>query len=52
MRDAKFDPDLFASAKSTVLFEVVENEKCPADVVKRSLMNYLCRVDATYCRSV
>ncbi|CAH0603275.1 unnamed protein product [Chrysodeixis includens] len=49
LKDAKFDSDLFASAKSTVLFEVVENEKCPADVVKRSLMNYLCRVDSTYC---
>ena len=48
MSDAKFDEDLFASAKSTVLFEVVENEKCPADVVRRSLRNYLYRVSATY----
>ncbi|KAJ8726234.1 hypothetical protein PYW07_000932 [Mythimna separata] len=48
LADAKFDEDLFASAKSTVLFEVVENEKCPADVVKRSLMNYLYRVAPTY----
>ncbi|KAJ8729556.1 hypothetical protein PYW08_001137 [Mythimna loreyi] len=48
LADAKFDDDLFASAKSTVLFEVVENEKCPADVVRRSLMNYLYRVAPTY----
>lgn len=48
LADAKFDEDLFASAKSTVLFEVVENEKCPADVVRRSLMNYLYRVAPTY----
>ncbi|XP_047041443.1 uncharacterized protein C05D11.1-like [Helicoverpa zea] len=48
LNDANFDEDLFESAKSTVLFEVVENEKCPADVVKRSLLNYLYRVGATY----
>ncbi|XP_022820745.1 uncharacterized protein C05D11.1-like [Spodoptera litura] len=48
LKDAKFDDDLFASAKSTVLFEVVENEKCPADVVKRSLMYYLYREAPSY----
>ncbi|KAF9812013.1 hypothetical protein SFRURICE_021370 [Spodoptera frugiperda] len=48
LNDAKFDDDLFASAKSTVMFEVVENEKCPADVVKRSLMYYLYREAPSY----
>ncbi|KAH9645203.1 hypothetical protein HF086_005748 [Spodoptera exigua] len=48
LNDPKFDDDLFASAKSTVLFEVVEEEKCPADVVKHSLMHYLNREPPTY----
>ncbi|KAG7311658.1 hypothetical protein JYU34_002712 [Plutella xylostella] len=43
-----FDEDLFASAKSTAIFEVVEQEKCPADVVSQSLLNYLYRVEPTY----
>lgn len=52
LADGKFDEDLFASAKSTALFEVVENEKCPADVVKQSLINYMKRAGETYNRSV
>ncbi|CAH0726563.1 unnamed protein product, partial [Brenthis ino] len=48
LADGKFDEDLFASAKSTALFEVVENEKCPADVVKQSLVNYVRRAGETY----
>ncbi|XP_030036652.2 uncharacterized protein C05D11.1 [Manduca sexta] len=52
LADGKFDDDLFASAKSTALFEVVENEKCPADVVKQSLLNYLQRVGEKYNRDL
>ncbi|CAK1603337.1 unnamed protein product [Parnassius mnemosyne] len=52
LKDGKFDEDLFASAKSTALFEVVENEKCPADVVKQSLLNYIRRVSDTYNRQL
>ncbi|CAB3249821.1 unnamed protein product [Arctia plantaginis] len=52
LNDGKFDEDLFASAKSTALFEVVENEQSPADVVKRSLMNYLQREGETYNRDL
>lgn len=48
LTEGKFDVDLFASAKSTALFEVVENENSPADVVKRSLINYLQREGETY----
>ncbi|XP_068621033.1 uncharacterized protein C05D11.1-like [Battus philenor] len=52
LKDGKFDDDLFASAKSTALFEVVENEKCPADVVKQSLLNYIRRVGETHNRDL
>ncbi|CAH2066403.1 unnamed protein product, partial [Iphiclides podalirius] len=52
LKDGKFDEDLFASAKSTALFEVVENEKCPADVVKQSLFNYIRRVGEMYNRDL
>ncbi|XP_075992092.1 uncharacterized protein C05D11.1-like [Anticarsia gemmatalis] len=52
LADGKFDDDLFASAKSTALFEVVENEQSPADVVKRSLINYLQRESETYNRDL
>lgn len=52
LADGKFDEDLFASAKSTALFEVVENEKCPADVVKQSLVNYVRRAGETYNKYV
>ncbi|XP_047509808.1 uncharacterized protein C05D11.1-like [Pieris napi] len=48
----KFDAELFASAKSTALFEVVEVEKCPADVVKQSLLNYIKRVGTTHNREL
>ncbi|CAG4968392.1 unnamed protein product [Colias eurytheme] len=48
----KFDEELFASAKSTALFEVVENEKCPADVVRQSLTNYVKRVGTCYNREL
>ncbi|XP_022125781.2 uncharacterized protein C05D11.1 [Pieris rapae] len=48
----KFDAELFASAKSTALFEVVEVEKCPADVVKQSLFNYIKRVGTTHNREL
>ncbi|KPJ14116.1 hypothetical protein RR48_03666 [Papilio machaon] len=52
LKEKKFDAELFASARSTALFEVVEQEKCPADVVHHSLLNYLRRVSPTYNRSV
>lgn len=52
LNEGKFDEDLFASAKSTALFEVVENEQSPAGVVKRSLINYLQREGETYNRWV
>ncbi|KAJ0181723.1 hypothetical protein K1T71_002445 [Dendrolimus kikuchii] len=52
LKEGKFDEDLFASAKSTALFEVVENEKCPADVVKLSLLNYIQRVGEKYNRDL
>ncbi|KAJ2944639.1 hypothetical protein O0L34_g3994 [Tuta absoluta] len=50
--EGKFDEDLFESARSTVLFEVVENEKCPADVVDQSLMHYMKQVDEHYSRKL
>ncbi|XP_034828177.1 uncharacterized protein C05D11.1-like [Maniola hyperantus] len=52
LADGKFDEDLFASAKSTALFEVVENEKCVADVVGQSLLNYVRRAGETYNREL
>ncbi|CAK1549762.1 unnamed protein product [Leptosia nina] len=52
LSSGKFDEELFASAKSTALFEVVENEKCPADVVKQSLTNYIKRVGPKYNREL
>ncbi|XP_045764374.1 uncharacterized protein C05D11.1-like [Maniola jurtina] len=52
LADGKFDEDLFASAKSTALFEVVENEKCVADVVGQSLLNYVRRAGETYNRDL
>ncbi|CAH2104836.1 unnamed protein product [Euphydryas editha] len=52
LAEGKFDEDLFASAKSTALFEVVENEKCPADVVEQSLINYIKQVGDTYNREL
>lgn len=48
----EFDEDLFASAKSTALFEVVEYEKCPADVVRISLFNYVRSTPDDYNKSV
>ncbi|XP_049872194.1 uncharacterized protein C05D11.1-like isoform X2 [Pectinophora gossypiella] len=51
-KEGNFDEDLFESSKSTALFEVVENEKCPADVVSQSLLNYLKRVSDTYSRDL
>ncbi|CAH2238074.1 jg18457 [Pararge aegeria aegeria] len=52
LADHKFDEDLFASAKSTALFEVVENEKCVADVVTQSLINYIRQATETYNRDL
>ncbi|XP_045538857.1 uncharacterized protein C05D11.1 [Papilio machaon] len=52
LKEKKFDAELFASARSTALFEVVEQEKCPADVVHHSLLNYLRRVSPTYNREL
>ncbi|XP_050675436.1 uncharacterized protein C05D11.1-like isoform X2 [Leptidea sinapis] len=52
LRKRKFDEELFASAKSTALFEVVELEKCPADVVRQALLNYIKRVDENYNRDL
>ncbi|XP_023940312.1 uncharacterized protein C05D11.1 [Bicyclus anynana] len=52
LEQGQFDEDLFASAKSTALFEVVENEKCLADVVAQSLVNYLRRAGDTYNRDL
>ncbi|XP_046961211.1 uncharacterized protein C05D11.1-like [Vanessa cardui] len=52
LAEGKFDEDLFASAKSTALFEVVENEKCPADVVCQSLFNYIKQAGETYNREL
>lgn len=50
LSDGKFDEDLFASAKSAMVFETVEAEKCPADVVKQSLLNYMRQVGDDYNR--
>lgn len=44
----EFDHDLFTSARSASLFEVVENEKSPADVVGLSLLKYVERVGEQY----
>ncbi|CAH0404705.1 unnamed protein product [Chilo suppressalis] len=44
----EFDEELFASAKSSTLFEVVQAEKCPADVVSQSLYNYLRQQSTNY----
>ncbi|XP_072936349.1 uncharacterized protein C05D11.1-like [Epargyreus clarus] len=44
----EFDEELFASARSTALFDAVEHEKCPADVVAQSLLNYLRTVGDRY----
>ncbi|CAH0749121.1 unnamed protein product [Diatraea saccharalis] len=44
----EFDEELFASAKSSTLFEVVQAEKCPADVVSQSLFNYVRQQNTTY----
>ncbi|XP_073941538.1 uncharacterized protein C05D11.1-like [Choristoneura fumiferana] len=52
LADGTFDEDLFASAKSTALFEVVENEKCTADVVSQSLLNFFKRVGDNYNRDL
>ncbi|KAM3962814.1 LOW QUALITY PROTEIN: uncharacterized protein C05D11.1 [Aphomia sociella] len=48
----KFDDDLFASAKSTALFEVVEHEKCPADVVRESLHKFVEHATDTFNRDL
>ncbi|XP_047987418.1 uncharacterized protein C05D11.1-like [Leguminivora glycinivorella] len=52
LAEGKFDEDLFESAKSTALFEVVENEKCTADVVSQSLLNYFKQVSENYNRDL
>ncbi|KAL0894630.1 hypothetical protein ABMA27_013187 [Loxostege sticticalis] len=52
LNGGKFDEELFASAKSTALFEVVQTEKCPADVVCQALYNYVRCVQPTYTRDL
>ncbi|CAG9567343.1 unnamed protein product [Danaus chrysippus] len=52
LSDGKFDEDLFASAKSAMVFETVEAEKCPADVVKQSLLNYMRQVGDDFNRKL
>ncbi|XP_013133610.1 PREDICTED: uncharacterized protein C05D11.1-like [Papilio polytes] len=52
LKEKKFDAELFASARSTALFEAVEQEKCPADVVRHSLLNYLRHGSPAYNREL
>ncbi|XP_069360181.1 uncharacterized protein C05D11.1-like [Maniola hyperantus] len=52
LADGKFDEDLFASAKSTALFDEVEKENCVVDVVGQSLLNYVRRAGETYNRDL
>ncbi|XP_053606710.1 uncharacterized protein C05D11.1-like [Plodia interpunctella] len=52
LKDGEFDEDLFQSAKSTAIFDVLDSEKCPADVVSQSLLNYVRRCPQTYSRDL
>ncbi|XP_041971152.1 uncharacterized protein C05D11.1-like [Aricia agestis] len=52
LASGKFDEDLFASAKSTAVFETVENEKSPADTVRTSLLNYLKQAPDDYTQQL
>lgn len=42
--DATWDETLLDSARSSMIFEIIENEKCVSDVVAQSLLSYFKRV--------
>jgi hypothetical protein len=48
--EAKWDQNLFESAKSSLIFEIIEREKSVGDVVTQSLLSYFKRVDHDYNR--
>ncbi|GBP23093.1 Uncharacterized protein C05D11.1 [Eumeta japonica] len=48
----EIDEELLTSARSTALFEVVENEKSPADVVTHSLLTFCMGVKPFYNREL
>jgi hypothetical protein len=47
---AKWDQTLFESAKSSLIFEIIERETSIGDVVTQSLLSYFKRVDHDYNR--
>ncbi|XP_069695441.1 uncharacterized protein C05D11.1-like [Periplaneta americana] len=47
---AKWDQTLFESAKSSLIFEIIEREKSIGDVVTQSLLSYFKGVDHDYNR--
>ena len=47
---AKWDHTLFESAKSSLIFEIIEREKSIGDVVTQSLLSYFKGVDHDYNR--
>lgn len=49
---AKWDQNLFESAKSSLIFEIIEREKSVGDVVTQSLRSYFKRVDHDYNRQL
>lgn len=46
--DAEFDETLLDSAKSSMIFEIIEREKSIGDVVSQSLLSYFQNVDHDY----
>ncbi|PNF33802.1 Uncharacterized protein C05D11.1 [Cryptotermes secundus] len=49
---AKWDQNLFESAKSSLIFEIIEREKSVGDIVTQSLLSYFKRVDHDYNRQL
>ncbi|XP_046995924.1 uncharacterized protein C05D11.1-like isoform X1 [Schistocerca americana] len=49
-KDVKWDQTLFDSAKSSLIFEIIEREKSVGDVVTQSLLSYFKGVDQNYNR--
>ncbi|GLH01355.1 Presequence protease, mitochondrial [Gryllus bimaculatus] len=49
---AKWDQTLFESAKSSLIFEIIEHEKSIGDVVNQSLLSYFKGVDHNYNRNL
>lgn len=48
--EAVWEESLFDSAKSSLIFEIIEREKSIGDVVAQSLLSYFKQVDHDYNR--